>query len=428
MNLEVWGPPVAVLVVGLLAGAVVVWRARGEARGRITRREDLAARKLALVEELRGLQAERAKLPPDEYDRRFRRTLDLAAMALRDLEAAEVVDDTAEVERQVQRAVPGSRGAAWAAAFLAFFAILGLSLTQAVRPRGQADSMTGRAMGGEAGVGEAGSGEAGSAALAELEARLEANPQDVDAAAALAHAAIRAGDFQAGMRYVDAGRAVAPEDPRIQASLAALMIAIGMNDRAEATLDQVQAAAPGLSQGWLWRGVLELRRGQAQAAVPALHRALELSQDPDDRRLIAMLLADAQSPMAGSASGVGSGTDAVAGAPPAAEAREPRLRGELRVEGPALPEGALIFVFARPSAEGRGPPLAALRIPAGSAPTSFAIGDGDLLMPGSSWPAEVWLSARVDTDGNAATREEGMPVAAPQGPLQSGATVELVLR
>lgn len=413
MNLEVWGPPLAVLVVGLLAGAVVVWRARGEARGRITRREDLAARKLALVEELRGLQAERAKLPQDEYDRRFRRTLDLAAMALRDLEAAEVVDDTAEVERQVQRAVPGSRGAAWAAAFLAFFAILGLSLTQAVRPRGQADSMTGRAMGGEPVPGEA-----GSAALAELEARLQANPQDLDAAATLAHAAIRAGDFQTGMRYVDAGRAVAPEDPRILASLAALMIAIGMNDRAEATLDQVQAAAPGLSQGWLWRGVLEMRRGQSQAAVPALHRALELSQDPDDRRLIAMLLTDAQNPMAG----------AVVEAPPTPGTGEPRLRGELRVEGPALPDGALIFVFARPSAEGRGPPLAALRVPAASAPTSFSIGDGDLLMPGSSWPAEVWLSARVDTDGNAATREEGMPVAPPQGPLQSGATVELVLR
>lgn len=423
MNLEVWGPPVAVLVVGLLAGAILVWRARGEARGRITRREDLAARKLALVEELRGLQAERAKLPPDEYDRRFQRTLDLAAMALRDLEAAEVVDDTAEVERQVHRAVPGSRGAAWAAAFLAFFAILGLSLTQAVRPRGQADSMTGRAMGGEAGAGEA-----GSADLAELEARLQANPQDLDAAATLAHAAIRAGDFQAGMRYVDAGRAVAPEDPRILASLAALMIAIGMNDRAGATLDQVQAAAPGLSQGWLWRGVLELRRGQSQAAVPALHRALELSQDPDDRRLIAMLLADAQDPMAGAGAGVGADGAAVAEAPPTPGTGEPRLRGELRVEGSALPEGALIFVFARPSAEGRGPPLAALRIPAGSAPTSFAMGDGDLLMPGSSWPAEVWLSARVDTDGNAATREEGMPVAPPQGPLQSGATVELVLR
>jgi cytochrome c-type biogenesis protein CcmH len=257
--------------------------------------------------------------------------------------------------------------------------------------------------------------------LQELQERLDANPQDVDAAAALAHAAIRSGDFDAGMRYVEAGRQVDPQNVKIQASLAALMIAIGMLDKAQQNLDEVQARDPNLATAWLWRGVLELNRGNLGPAEAALSKALDLSQDAEDRRLAAMLLADARNPQAAAPA-----PEAAPEAPPAGPAR---LTGSLRIEGSAaLPPEALVFVFVRPSVEGRGPPLAALRIPASSLPTTFALGDGDIIMQGTTWPDQVWLSARLDTDGNAATREEGQPAAEAQGPFSSGQTVELVLR
>ncbi len=405
MNVETWGPPFVVLLLGLAGGAFVVMRSRGSAPHASPRQEDLLARKEALVEELRGLQAERGKVDDAAFDQRWRATLNRAAMALRDLEEAD--PDTVEVDRALSKEVPGSKGAAWAAAFLAFFAILGVTLTQATRPRGEGGTMTGATV------------DQREVALQKLQERLDANPQDVDAAAALAHAAIRSGDFDAGMRYVEAGRQVDPQNAKIQASLAALMIAIGMLDKAQENLDEVQARDPNLATAWLWRGVLELNRGNLAPAEAALTKALELSQDAEDRRLAAMLLADARSPQAAAPAPVEG----------AAQAGPPRLTGALRLEGAAaLPPEAIVFVFARPSVEGRGPPLAALRIPASSLPTTFALGDSDIIMQGTPWPDQVWLSARVDTDGNAATREEGQPVSEAQGPFTSGQTVELVLK
>lgn len=408
MNLETWGPPFVVLVLGLVGGGLVVAFSRGTGRKVSSREEDLLARKQALIEELRGLQAERGKVDDTAFEERWRRTLDRAAMTLRELETPE--PDTAEVARQASPELPGMKGAAWAAAFLAFFAILGLTLTEAARPRGEGGSLTGATV------------DQRQAALEELQARLEKNPADVEAAAALAHAAIRSGDFDAGMRYVDAGRQVDPEDVRIKASLAALMIAIGMLDKAQQNLDDVQARDPELATGWLWRGVLELNRGDRAAAEEALTKAMALSKDAEDRRLAALLLADLKNPPAAAPTEAAPST-------PAAEAGPARLSGTIRVESAtALPPGAIAFVFVRPSAEGRGPPLAALRIPADSLPAPFSLGDGDILMQGSTWPEQVWISARIDTDGNAASREEGQPVAEAQGPFTTGQTVDLVLR
>lgn len=403
MNLETWGPPLVVLMLGLGGGAFVVLRTRGSAPHASPREEDLLARKVALVEELRGLQAERGKVDDASFELRWKSTLNRAAMALRELE--EVDSDTAEVDRALSKEMPGSKGAAWAAAFLAFFVILGLTLSQATRPRGEGGTMTGATV------------DQREVALQELQARFEADPQDIDAAASLAHAAIRSGDFDAGMRYVEAGRQIDPQNARIQSSLAALMIAIGMFDKAQQNLDEVQAREPMLATAWLWRGVLELNRGELALAEAALTKALDLSQDAEDRRLAAMLLADARSPQAATT------PEAPVQVGPA------RLAGTLRLEGgAALPPDAIVFVFARPSVEGRGPPLAALRIPASGLPTTFSLGDGDIIMQGTPWPDQVWISARVDTDGNAATREEGQPLSEAQGPFSSGQTVELVLK
>ena len=71
-----WGPPLAVLVVGLIGGAFLVARSRLQAgeQAAITRegaRMDLEKRHETVVEALRALELEKDKLTPDDYQPTF---------------------------------------------------------------------------------------------------------------------------------------------------------------------------------------------------------------------------------------------------------------------------------------------------------------------------------------------------------------------
>lgn len=456
MNWEVWGPPLIVVGTGLVAGLFVAFRSAGggvaaPAAGS-QRVEDLLARKQALLEQLRGLDAERTKVPPEEFRERWQATLDRAARTLRDLDRAQVVATQAAAAAPTPAAAtpvldapaaaapaaapapaamsPGTRRLLWGLGTVGFFVLLGVTLAKTSTTRGEGGSMTGTTV------------NARDARMEQAKAALASNPQDLDAAAYLAHAAIRSGDLQGGMQYVDAGRRIDPEDGRIQASLAALMIAIGYLDRAEQTLDVVNTRSPELGTAWLWRGVLMMSKGDRAGAEAALEKAIQLCKDSEDRALAISLLSEVQSgaPLGGGAAGGDGNMGAAAPGTPnphqagggmatAAASGTPRIQGRVELAGSAsLPAGALVFIYARPSEIGRGPPLAALKIPASQLPLDFSITDGDVIM-GGPWPDQVWVSAKIDLDGNAATKEEGVPASDTVGPLASGtAGVTLVLK
>jgi len=96
-------------------------------------------------------------------------------------------------------------------------------------------------------------------------------------------------------------------------------------------------------------------------------------------------------------------------APPAAPAAagEP-IRGRV-VLADALagrvPPGAALFLVARSS--DAGPPVAVKRVIDPTFPMDFEIGPGDRMMEGVPFTGPFQLSARVDADQNAATRNPG---------------------
>ncbi len=124
---------------------------------------------------------------------------------------------------------------------------------------------------------------------------------------------------------------------------------------------------------------------------------------------------------------------------PAAQADAPRdapalaseqaIRGRVRLApGSSAAPGGVLFLIVRRDSAAAGPPLAVKRLDAASLPIAFEIGAGDVMVPGQPWSAPLWLSARLDADGNAATRDPAEPTAALGAPLEPGATgVELVL-
>ncbi len=112
---------------------------------------------------------------------------------------------------------------------------------------------------------------------------------------------------------------------------------------------------------------------------------------------------------------------------PAAEPIRGRI--ELAPElAAARPEGAILFVIARPEGAVGGPPLAVLRIPDPEFPVEFEIGPGDVMIPSMRFAGPITLTARLDGDGNAMTRAEtdlSSPAAPPALPGATG--VALVL-
>jgi len=117
-------------------------------------------------------------------------------------------------------------------------------------------------------------------------------------------------------------------------------------------------------------------------------------------------------------------------AAPAGSAEPGAISGEIRLSEAAQPiPGAILFVIARTAGARGGPPLAVLRIPDPRFPQVFAIGPENVMIPSLRFEGPIQLSARLDRDGNAMTRDDADLEAATSSSLQPGAEgVELLLQ
>ena len=66
-----------------------------------------------------------------------------------------------------------------------------------------------------------------------------------------------------------------------------------------------------------------------------------------------------------------------------------------------------------------GPPVAAVRLSPKGIPGTFSVTDRDMML-GGPWPDQVWLNARVDTDGNPTTKQGQDLISETVGPFEAG--------
>jgi hypothetical protein len=86
----------------------------------------------------------------------------------------------------------------------------------------------------------------------------------------------------------------------------------------------------------------------------------------------------------------------------------------------------VLFVIARST--GTGPPLAVKRMPAGPFPLDFEIGPGDVMIEGRPFTGPIQLSARIDADGDPASRGPTDLAGIADATVEPGASgVEIVL-
>ncbi len=93
--------------------------------------------------------------------------------------------------------------------------------------------------------------------------------------------------------------------------------------------------------------------------------------------------------------------------------------------GTKPPAGGVIFVTARAAGVKAGPPAAAKRMPLSSFPLTFDISAADSMM-GQPLPPKIYLEARIDSDGDAMTKNPGDPIASADN-VATGGSVRLIL-
>ena len=444
-----WGPPLVVLLVGLVVGLGLALVARGQAApGSVelrARREALLAKKDSLIEQIRLLEADRDRLPEAERAAR-REGLVLAASAvLAELEALEFKGAVeAQVEAQVAAQAEGASAAGpWTAAgpkkpagtpvksglkiggAIAFLGVMALGLTEAAKPRGAGMSVTGG--GGSAAT-------TGAAAVQAAEAALALNPQDLAALNILTYEALLRRDFEAAMTHVEAARTVSPEHPDVLIHLAILRLSVGMYDVAAEALGRAIAAEPERGRGHLWLGLVRIYQDQRTDAVTELETALSLGLRADETAFARQMIAEAKAPP-GSRLTEATAEAAGGGAAPAQTASGPSFSGPggggatlagQASFGPktaaALAElpGTVVFLMVYRNAEGRPPPVATAKASREALPWTFQFEQGHAMM-GGAWPEQVWIKARLDGDGQPGSGP-GDVDSALLGPFAVGAT------
>ena len=121
------------------------------------------------------------------------------------------------------------------------------------------------------------------------------------------------------------------------------------------------------------------------------------------------------------------------GAPPlAAESgagdTAPPIRGAVSVAeklAGRVPEGAVLFLIARH--DGAGPPVAVERIANPRFPLEFSLGSEDRMIQTLPFAGELQISARLDADGNALSRQPGDLEGRAAGAASPGATGVVVV-
>jgi len=110
------------------------------------------------------------------------------------------------------------------------------------------------------------------------------------------------------------------------------------------------------------------------------------------------------------------------------EVGEP-IRGRVSVAAELasrVPPGAVLFIVARRAAA--GPPLAVKRVRDPRFPLEFSLGPEDRMIQTLPFQGPLQLSARLDADGNAMSREPGDLMGEVSGAVPTGAAgVEIVI-
>jgi hypothetical protein len=104
------------------------------------------------------------------------------------------------------------------------------------------------------------------------------------------------------------------------------------------------------------------------------------------------------------------------------------VRGTVHLAEASAGRTGVLFIIARSEGAVGGPPLAVLRVAEPSFPMDFELGPDNVMVPSMRFEGSLTLTARLDSDGNAMTRDPADPSGrAPDAVVPGTLGVELML-
>lgn len=239
------------------------------------------------------------------------------------------------------------------------------------------------------------------ALLAEMAARLGANPDDAAGWALLGRSYLALEQYELGRQALqEAWNRTPTPDNALRLSYAEALLLTDPSTAASTAgdlIDEVLASEPANQDALWWGGLVAVQRDQAALALERWNALLATNLPPDTADQLRGLIFELTAAAGGSAApaaGSGAAVPAVAG---------PVVAVEIAV-APDMPvaslgPNAIVYLLVR--APGGGPPLAAKQIPLAALPGRFEIGVADAVIPGRTIAGQerVTVIARISLTG-----------------------------
>ena len=428
-----WTSALAILIAGLALGALFIYffgrrktKTLGDESDLV--RKDLEAKRDALIQQLRDLDENAS---PDERTRLEVET----ATVLRKLDAAPqsplpVARGEGQGEGRPSTAMnPAVKGFLWGAGSFAALAGLFYFVMQASTPRQEGDQLTGNLPTAQQGAPQQ---QQPDAMLMQLQSAVQQDPDNLQLRNDLAQAYLERENMMAVFEQTKFVLDRKPEDSRALTYAALVRMAMGESDEAEQMLQRASKSDPKNLDTWVARAWMFAQRNDMKNAEAMIAEASKQSPENKTRledvlRQMKQAAAQPQQTAAAQSGELPPGHPPVDGAPPATPAAPvsgPSVNVTLELDPSAAGKTGVLYIIARNPAG--GPPVAVKRMAGVQFPVTLALSSADSMM-GQPLPAKFRLEARLDSDGDAATKPPTDP-SATAADVTPGANVKLALK
>lgn len=426
-----WKSAIAILVAGIILGALVVYfnkRRNAPVLGNESdlERNDLEAKRDALVQQLRD-----PSLSAEERERLELETAD----ALRRLDAFSGPSGSQPVAAPLTMN-PTIKGFLWGAVSVGALAALGYFVMQQAKPRGENDEITG-------GITQNQPAPAMSTAaptdpmMQQLEAAVQAQPNNVQLRNDLAQAYLERDNLMAVFQHTKIVLDQSPNDSRALTLQGLVRMAMGEAEQATQMLQRATKSDPKNLDGWValaWVYAQGNRMPEAEKMIAEAARQVPAEKEKLEAVFSQMKQQIAQGGAAPAGNTLPEGHPAIGDTPPpavvsatpapTAASSSASVHVTLDLDPGAKSRSGIVFVIARNA--GGGPPVAVKRVVAGTFPINVELTSADSMM-GQPLPATFRLEARLDGDGDPMTKPPTDPTASQDG-VAPGASVRLALK
>jgi len=413
-----WLSAGGMILSGLIVGFMFWYGMKGRAVKPDVERLDLEAKRDLLLQQLRELKETGGSV---EEQRRLERE---AAEVLRALDRH--VDKPADKRRSDSPVRPAEisrtresdlraatiRGFVWGAASVAVLGGIGWFVTEKATPKTETMS---------APMASAPQSQAQQSdpALQQIEAAVAKSPDDLEMRNQLAKAYLERENLMGVFEQTKYILTKSPDDARALTYQALVRMSMGQRDPAAQMLQHAIKSDPQLIDAYVALAWDDIQRGNtadAEAQIAeATRRHPEQKQRLDD--VLAKMKEQAKNPTPAAASPV----------PAAAPASGPSVHVTLTLAGAAPSPNAVLFIIARAAGQSAGPPAAVKRIAGPTFPLDIDLSAADSMM-GQPLPAIIRIEARLDSDGDAMTKNPSDPHAVQDGIATNGTKVSLALQ